>query len=82
MAKSTVEAEFRAMANEICEILWLKQVMVEIKYEVEGPMKLYCDNRAAISIVHNPMQHDRTKHVKIDRHFVKEKLEGACLLFL
>ena len=38
-------------------------------------MKLYCDNKAAISISHNPVHHDRTKHVEVDRHFIKEKIE-------
>ena len=37
-------------------------------------MRLYCDNKAAINIAHNPVQHDRTKHVEIDRHFIKENL--------
>jgi len=47
-------------------------------------MKLYCDNKAAISIAHNPVQHDRTKHVEIDRHFIKEKIEAGaiCLPFV
>ena len=42
-------------------------------------MRLYCDNKSAISITHNPIQHDRTKHVKIDRHFIKEKLENGLI---
>jgi len=37
-------------------------------------MKLYCDNKSAINIAHNPVQHDRTKHIEVDRHFTKEKL--------
>jgi len=37
-------------------------------------MRLYCDNKVAISIAHNPVQHDRTKHVEIDLQFIKEKL--------
>ena len=47
-------------------------------------MKLYCDNKAAINIAHNPVQHDRTKHVEIDRHFIKEKLNSGviCTLFV
>ena len=47
-------------------------------------MKLYCDNKAMISIAQNPAQHDRTKHVEIDRHFIKEKIDcGAiCMPFV
>ena len=38
-------------------------------------MKLYCDNNAIINIAHNLVQHDRTKHVEVDHHFIKEKME-------
>jgi ATP sulfurylase len=40
---------------------------------------LYCDNKAAIDIANNPIQHDRTKHVEIDRHFIKEKLDRGVI---
>ena len=39
----------------------------------------YCDNKSAISIAHNPVQHDQTKHIEIDRHFIKEKLESGLI---
>ena len=39
-------------------------------------MRLYCDNKSTICIAHNPVQHDRTKHIEIDRHFIKEKVDG------
>ena len=47
-------------------------------------MKLYFDNKASISIAHNPIQHDRTKHLEVERHFIKEKIEtGAiCMSFV
>lgn len=40
---------------------------------------LYCDNKAAVDIANNPVQHDRTKHVEIDRHFIKEKLDRGII---
>jgi hypothetical protein len=48
------------------------------------PMKLYYDNKVAISIAHNHVQHDRTKHVEIDKHFIKEKLKAGiiCMPFV
>jgi hypothetical protein len=41
--------------------------------------EVWCDNQSAISIANNPMQHDRTKHVEIDRFFIKEKLDNELL---
>ena len=42
-------------------------------------MKLYCDNKATIDISRNPMHHDRTKHVEVDRHFIEEKIEEGVI---
>ncbi|KAH9796154.1 retrovirus-related pol polyprotein from transposon RE1 [Citrus sinensis] len=77
VARSSAEAEFRAVAQGICELLWLKLLLGELKIADIQPMKLYCDNKAAIDISHNPVHHDRTKHVEVDRHFIKEKIEGV-----
>jgi hypothetical protein len=55
-------------------MLWLKALLVELKVDLETKMKLWCDNKPAISIVNNSVQHDRTKHVEIDKFFIKEKL--------
>lgn len=80
--RSSAEAEFRAMANGLCELIWLQRVIGDLQLTIEAPMKLYCDNKAAISIANNPVQHDRTKHVEIDRHFIKEKLESGTVFTL
>ena len=79
VARSSAEAEFRALAQGLCEMSWLKIVLTDLKVKWEEPMVLNCDNRSAISIAHNPVQHDRTKHVEIDRHFIKEKLEEGVV---
>lgn len=67
------------MTQGVCEFLWLKIILDDLKIKWEGPMKLYCDNKSAINIAHNPVQHDRTKHIEIDRYFIKEKLEGGLI---
>ncbi|RVW53023.1 Retrovirus-related Pol polyprotein from transposon RE1 [Vitis vinifera] len=72
------ESEFRAIAQGLCELLWLKIILDDLRIKWDGPMKLYCDNKSAINIAHNPIQHDRTKHIEIDRH-IKEKLEEGVV---
>jgi len=84
VARSSAEAEFRAMAQGICELLWLKIILEDLRIKSDDPMRLYCDNKSAISIAHNPVQHDRTKHNEVDRHFIKEKLDSGliCTLYV
>ncbi|CAL2254196.1 unnamed protein product [Prunus armeniaca] len=81
VARSSAEAEYRGMAHGVCELLWIKHVLTKLGFKPKKPMKLYCDNIAAINIAHNPVQHDRTKHVEVDRHFIKERLEDKTLQF-
>jgi hypothetical protein len=75
VALSSAEAEFRGMSKGLCELLWLRKLMTELGYKPQEEMFLYCDNKSAIEIAHNPVQHDRTEHVEIDRHFIKHNLE-------
>jgi hypothetical protein len=79
VARSSAEAEYRAMSHGVCELLWLRILIGELGFNLEKPVNLYCDNKAAISIAHNPVQHDRTKHVEVDRHFIKEKLTDGII---
>jgi hypothetical protein len=50
-------------------------------FKPKEALSLYWDNTSAIAIAHNPVQHDNTKHVEIDRHFIKEKLEDRIISF-
>ena len=65
-------------------MLWLKLLLEELKVEINLPMKVYYDNKAAISISHNLVHYDRTKHVKVVRHFTKEKVEDGtvCITYV
>eukprot|EP00268_Persea_americana_P063544 TRINITY_DN82513_c0_g1_i1.p1 TRINITY_DN82513_c0_g1~~TRINITY_DN82513_c0_g1_i1.p1 ORF type:complete len:453 (-),score=74.75 TRINITY_DN82513_c0_g1_i1:7-1176(-) len=75
IARSSTEAEFRGMALGICETLWIRNLLRDLGYPLQQPIRLYCDNKAACDITHNPVQHDRTKHMEVDRFFIKEKLD-------
>ncbi|KAF6160223.1 hypothetical protein GIB67_016659 [Kingdonia uniflora] len=44
-------------------------------------MDLHCDNKAAIMIAHNPIEHDRMKHVEVDRFFIRENIDKWCISF-
>ena len=79
VARSSAEAEFQSMAHGMCEGIWLIRVLLELRILVEKSMKMFCDNQATISIAKNPIHHDRTKHVEIDRHFIKEKVEEGII---
>ena len=76
---SSAEAEFRRVAKGITEVLQLRKLLTELGFTPTKSCKLYCDNQATINISENPVQHDRTKHVEVDRHFIKEKLEAKVI---
>ena len=58
VALSSAEAEFRGMAEGVCELLWLKRLVEEVMCSAQDTMDLFYDNKAAITIAHNPVQHD------------------------
>ncbi|RVW54499.1 Retrovirus-related Pol polyprotein from transposon RE1 [Vitis vinifera] len=79
VARSSAEAEFRGMALGLCEALWLRLLLQDLGYLSRQPIRLFCDNKVACDIAHNPVQHDRTKHVEVDRFFIKEKLDDKIV---
>jgi hypothetical protein len=79
VSRSTAEAEYRAMSLVVSEMLWIKNLLSELNIMRKGPLKIWCDNKSAINIANNPVQHDRTKHVEIDHFFIKEKLDDGTI---
>ncbi|CAL8132997.1 unnamed protein product [Prunus armeniaca] len=61
VSRSSAEAEYRGMAHGVRELLWLRRLLKDLGFGPKKPMDLYCDNKAAIAIAHNPVQHDCTK---------------------
>ena len=68
------------MAMAAIELMWLKSLLASLGVLHDKPMKLYCDNKAALHIAANPVFHERTKHIEIDCHFVREKVQSGEIM--
>ncbi|RVX15359.1 Retrovirus-related Pol polyprotein from transposon TNT 1-94 [Vitis vinifera] len=79
VARSSAEAKYRAMALATCELIWLRHLLQELRFGKDEQMKLICDNQAALHIASNPVFHERTKHIEVDCHFIREKIASGCV---
>ncbi|KAL3846245.1 hypothetical protein ACJIZ3_003648 [Penstemon smallii] len=79
IARSSTEAEYKALAIATCEILWLQSLLRDLRIFSSSPPVLYCDNLGATYLSKNPIMHSRTKHVDIDYHFVRDRVQTKAL---
>ena len=80
VTRSSSEAEVRAMANGICEVIWVKRILEGLKSLPREGIQLYCDNKFVTAIAQNLFQHDITEHVETDRHYIKENIEEGIII--
>jgi len=79
VSRSSAESEYRAMEKATCEIIWIYQLLMEIGLNMSLPTRLWCDNKATLHIATNLVFHERTKHIEVDCHFVREKLQQGLI---
>ncbi|PKU77313.1 putative mitochondrial protein [Dendrobium catenatum] len=72
IARSSTEAEYRALATAASEVLWLRRLLEEFHTTQDSPTTVYCDNTSAIALANNPVFHARTKHIEVDCHFIRD----------
>ncbi|GMJ12479.1 hypothetical protein HRI_004917100 [Hibiscus trionum] len=78
VSRSSCEVEYRAMASTTCELVWLAALLSSFHIETSHVF-LYCDNQAALHLASNQVFHERMKHIVVDCHFVREKLNSGFL---
>ncbi|GJY79554.1 ribonuclease H-like domain-containing protein [Tanacetum coccineum] len=72
LSRPSVEAEYRGVANAVAETCWLRNLLRELHTPLSSATLVYCDNVSAVYLSCNPVQHQRTKHIEIDIHFVRD----------
>jgi hypothetical protein len=74
ISRSSIEAEYKAMADITIEVMWVQSVLCELRVSYLRSARLWCDNMGAKYLASNPIFHGRMKHVDIDYHFVCDQV--------
>ncbi|GKF69327.1 ribonuclease H-like domain-containing protein [Tanacetum coccineum] len=77
LSRSSVEAEYRGAANVVVETSWIRNLLCELHTPLFTATLIYCVNVSAVYMFANPRQHQRTKHIEIDIHYVRDKVAAG-----
>nr|GEY37434.1 ribonuclease H-like domain-containing protein [Tanacetum cinerariifolium] len=72
LSRSSAEVEYRGVANAVAETCWIRNLLRELHTPLSSATIVYCDNVSVVYLSSNPVQHQRTKHIEIDIHFVRD----------
>ncbi|XP_068340298.1 uncharacterized mitochondrial protein AtMg00810-like [Pyrus communis] len=75
VSRSSTEAEYKALANCAADVCWIRSLMKDLHQFLPAPPDLHCDSISALSLSTNPVFHSRIKHLDIDYHFVRERVQ-------
>ena len=80
VAKSTTEAGYISLSLAAQEAIWLRRLLFDVGCDVDSPTVIYEDNHGAIELSKNPKFHNRTKHIDINHHFIRERVLSKEIL--
>ena len=75
VSRSSIDAEYGSLPSTLEEFVWIVGMLRDFEVEVKLPVQVYCDRKSAIQLASNPLYHERTKHIEINCHFKREKLQ-------
>ena len=79
VSKSSTESEYKAMSQACSKVVWLHGLLSELGFPQATPTPLYGDNTSVIHLVVNPSFHERTKHIEVDFHFIRDAFEDKLI---
>ena len=79
VSRSSTESEYKVLANATAEIMWIQTLLAELGVSSPLMARLWCDNLGAKYLSSNPVFHARTKHIEVDYHFVRERVQHMLL---
>ena len=79
MALSSAEAEYMATSQASCEAIWLRKLLVGLFGRELRPTMIYCDNQSCIKLSENLVFHDRSKHIEIRYHFIRDWVQRGAV---
>ena len=79
VSRSSTEAEYRSLAQTVCEVSWIASLLDELKVNYARTPVVWVDNMSTIALASNPVLHARTKHIEIDVHFVRDKVRDKMV---
>ncbi|KAJ0590495.1 putative RNA-directed DNA polymerase [Helianthus annuus] len=82
VSRSSAEVEYRGVANVVAELCWLRNLLLELRRPLRKASVVYCDNISGIYLSGNPVQHQRTKHIELDIHFVRDMVQRGDVRIL
>ncbi|XP_019245172.1 PREDICTED: uncharacterized protein LOC109225035 [Nicotiana attenuata] len=77
ISRISAESEYKSIASTLAELVWILGLFKDIEVSIALPVNIHTDSKAAIQIVANLVFHERTKHIEIDCHFVRKKIQMA-----
>ena len=78
VAFSTTEAEFTAATEAAKEVIWLKGLITELGLKQES-VPIFCDSSSALHLCKNPAHHEKTKHIDIKLHFIRNEVSKGVI---
>ncbi|XP_069146172.1 uncharacterized mitochondrial protein AtMg00810-like [Solanum lycopersicum] len=79
VSRSSTEAEYRSLAALVAKLIWLASLLNELHFPGATPISVFTDSKSAIQIAENSVFHERTKHIDIDCHFIREKVKSGFI---